>query len=186
MKKDKRAIQSEKAIIEASIHTLLVNPSAGMSQIAVAAGVGRATLYRHFESRDALIQKLAFVCVEELEDATESLQHLSGRAAIEAEIDLTMPLADRFHFLMSLWHIAADNEVMKRICQEELDELATVIDQAKEAGEIALELPTVWLVSFYDSTLRVAWSLIASGDVTPDEAAEYAKRSFFRGCAKVL
>jgi len=34
----------------------------------------------------------------------------------------------------------------------------------------------------YYSLLETAWSLIALGDVTIDEAVDYAKQSFFSGC----
>ena len=115
VKKDKRLIQSEQSIIEASIQTLLINPSASMSEIASAAGVGRATLYRHFESREALIEKLILLSVEELSVAAKQIQHLSGREAIEAYIDVKMPLADRFHFLTSLWDESAEREAVKQV-----------------------------------------------------------------------
>jgi AcrR family transcriptional regulator len=182
MKKDKRLIQSEQAIIEASIQTLLVNTSAGMSEIAEAAGVGRATLYRHFESREVLIEKLILVCVEELEAAKAPIQHLSGRAAIEARIEAVMPLADRFHFLTTLWATAADHEAIKQTDSQIINEIATLIDQAKEAGAINPGLPTTWIVAFYESTLMAAWSLIAVGDITIDDAIAYSQQSFFNGC----
>jgi AcrR family transcriptional regulator len=184
VKKDTRQVQSENAIIEASIRTLLVNPSAGMSEIATAAGVGRATLYRHVESRQALIEKLVLVCMEEMDAATAPLAHLTGGAALEARIDATMPLADRFHFLAELWTIAADSEAITQIDNKLDDELAVLVEQAKRAGQINTDLPTPWVVSFYASTLMAAWWLIASGDVEIDEALIYTKQSFFSGCAK--
>lgn len=181
-KKDKRLLQSEKAIIEASILTLLSNPSAGMSEIATAAEVGRATLYRHFESREVLIEKLILICVEELETASEPIQHLTGRAAIEAYIEVKMPLADRFHFLATLWTIVEDREAIQQIDKQLISEMASLVDEAKEAGEIKPDLPTKWIVSFYDSILMAAWWLIASGDLKIDEAVAYTKQSFFSGC----
>ena len=45
--------------MRAGIETLLADRSAGMSEIARNAGIGRATLYRHFETREALVKKLA-------------------------------------------------------------------------------------------------------------------------------
>ena len=182
MKKDKRQIQSEKAIIEASIQTLLDNPSAGMSEIAAAAGVGRATLYRHFDSREVLIEKLVLICVEELETASEPIQHLTGRAAIEAYIEVKMPLADRFHFLTMLWTSVEDREAIQQIDKQLISEMGALVDQAKAAGEIKPDLPTKWIVAFYDSILMAAWWLIASGDLTIDEAVVYTKQSFFSGC----
>ena len=182
MKKDKRFIQSERAIIEASIQTLLVNTSAGMSDIAEVAGVGRATLYRHFESREALIEKLAFICSEAIEAAIAPLQHLSGRAAIEAHIEATLPLINRFHFLTTLWAIVADSDAIQQLDNQLIDDMGTLIDQAKAAGDINPSLPTIWIASLYQSTLMAAGWLIASGDITIDEAIVYTKQSFFSGC----
>ncbi|MEM7538581.1 MAG: TetR/AcrR family transcriptional regulator [Chloroflexota bacterium] len=181
MKKDQRLIQSEKAIIEASIKTLLTNPSAGMSEIAQAAGVGRATLYRHFESRDALIQRLVVVCLEEIDIVTNPLYHLKGRAALEGIIDAIMPLANRFQFLMNLWHIAGDNEAVRQISERQFEEMYAVMEEAKAAGDIDADLPTVWVVAFFDQTITAAWSLVEAGEFNASEAAECAKRSFFRG-----
>ena len=186
MNKDKRFIRSEKAIIEASIQSLLLNPTAGMSDIAAAAGVGRRTLYRHFESREALIEKLILVSVEELRIAAEPIQHLTGRAAIEAYIEVKMPLADRFHFLATLWDESADREAVKQVDNKLISELAILIEQAKEEGEIAPNLPTTWIIWFYDSTLAAAWRLIASGDITIDESVTYTKQSFFNGCSNII
>lgn len=182
MKKDKRVIHSEKAITETSIQTLLLSPTAGMSEIAAASGVGRATLYRHFASREVLIEKLILICVEELETASEPIKQLTGRAAIEAYIEVKMPLADRFHFLTTLWSHVEDREAIQQIDKQLISEMGTLVDQAKEAGEIKPDLPTKWIVSFYDSILMAAWWLIASGDLTIDDAIAYTKQSFFSGC----
>ena len=186
MNQDKRFIRSEKAIIEASIQTLLLNPAAGMSDIAAAAGVGRRTLYRHFESREALIEKLILLSVEELRAASAPIQQLTGRAAIEAYIEVKMPLADRFHFLTTLWTGQEESEAVQQIDAQLIHELATFVEQAKAAGDINPNLPTKWIVAFYEGTLMAAWWLIASGDLTIDDAVTYVKHSFFSGCGNEL
>jgi len=181
-KKDRRIVQSEQAIIEAGISALLVNPSAGMSEIAQTAGVGRATLYRHFESREALIRKLVMVCSEETEIALEPYAHLRGKAALEAVIDVLVPMADRFRFLVSLWSLVEDDEEVKRINAEMLRDLHALIDQAKRAGDVHAQLPTAWLVTLLDSMLTAGWMFVETGTSTSREAAEYVKQSFFHGC----
>ena len=46
------------AIVEAAVVALGENRSASMSEIAIRAGIGRATLHRHFSTRDGLIALL--------------------------------------------------------------------------------------------------------------------------------
>jgi len=100
-----------------------------MSEIALAAGVGRATLYRHFESRELLVQALANKCLQETDELVVPLkeQGLTGKEAIEAYIDVLMPMANRFRFLMSLWNIAADDPTVIRIYQRQLRELRELV-----------------------------------------------------------
>lgn len=59
--------------MDAAIQLFLVNPSASMSDVALKAGIGRATLYRHFDTRQTLILALA---TESLQKTDEVLQPL--------------------------------------------------------------------------------------------------------------
>ena len=181
-KKDRRLIQSEEAIIKAGIETLLVNPSAGMTEIADAAGIGRATLYRHFETRELLIRALALRCYEEVDQALEPYSHLEGKAVIEKIIDILMPIADRFRFLGSLWAYVDQDEEVRRVERQTQKEMCVLFDHAKQIGEIDPSLPTSWLLLFFDSTLMAGWEMVEANDATPENAAKYVKRSFFSGC----
>ena len=184
-KKDKRVVQSEKAIVEAGISTLLLNPSAGMSEIARSAGVGRATLYRHFESREELIRYLAKLCHEEIDIALEPYEHLRGRAAIETIIDVVVPMADRFRFLVNLWSFVEEDEEIKSVESQVVEEMTALFDHAKELGDVNPELPTTWIVTFFDAALMASWMLVDTGQASSCEAAKLVKHSFFQGCGNV-
>ncbi len=181
-KKDRRLVQSEAAIIEAGIRTLLIDPSAGMSEIAEAAGIGRATLYRHFDSREALVRGLALKCYEEIETALEPHGHLVGRPGIERIIDVLMPIANRFRFLGSLWTYVEEDKEIARIESQMDEDMRLLFDHARSTGDIDKSFPTAWLVSFFDSTLMAGWDMVESGAMDPEEVAVYVKRSFFAGC----
>ena len=184
MKEHAKFAQSRSAIEEAGIEVLLRNPDASMSEIALVASVGRATLYRHYESREILVQSLARKCLEETDELLEPIkaQKLTGKQAIEASIDVLMPMANRFRFLMSLWTLAADDPVVNGIYKRQLDELKELVMQAQNDGDISSELSSVWVVSMFDAILNSAWHLIENGEITSSDAVGAIKRSFFRGC----
>ncbi|MDA4845552.1 TetR/AcrR family transcriptional regulator [Hoeflea poritis] len=183
-KHDRRFARSQQAIIEAGIATLLRNPSAGMSEIADAAGIGRATLYRHFDSREALVRKLALTCMEETQAALQPHEDLSGRAAVEAIIDVLMPMTDRFRFLVSLWSLVEGDAQVARIEARMRDEMLDMFQQGIAAGDFRADLPASWMAAFFDSTLMAGWTLVEAGSATSAEAAAFVKRSFLAGCGK--
>ncbi len=51
-------MNSRDAILAASQRRLNVDPRASMTDLATSAGVGRATLHRHFSTRDELLHEL--------------------------------------------------------------------------------------------------------------------------------
>ncbi|MEM1404075.1 MAG: TetR/AcrR family transcriptional regulator [Pseudomonadota bacterium] len=181
MKKDRRIVQSENAILEAGIQTLLDNPTAGMSEVAVNAGVGRTTLYRHFETKEALIRAIVLYCFDEIDEALKPIEALSGRAAIEATIELLIPVADRYRVLSRLWSVVSnDVAVLARIEQSTRD-VDWLMEQGVERGVLDGDLPASWLTQQFEMTLYGAWDLLDRQQITVEEAIRCAQQSFFRG-----
>ena len=184
-KADARYQKSRTAIVEASIQLLLSNPDASMSEIALAAGVGRATLYRHFETREELIKALTLLCLEETDEVLQPIKDkgLTGMDAIVASIEAIVPMAERFRFLMSLTSIGANDQAINRAYRRQLSELIAYVEQGKQVGDISESLPTKWVVASYDALLNAAWTLIQYEELTPEQATDAFIRSF---CASLL
>ncbi|MGH8826391.1 MAG: TetR/AcrR family transcriptional regulator, partial [Jiangellaceae bacterium] len=68
------------AILAAATRCLSENPDASMEQIARAAGVTRATLYAHIDSREALIEEVVGRAVEETAATVDRLDLDAGPA----------------------------------------------------------------------------------------------------------
>lgn len=181
-KKDKRLVQTEEAIIEAGTRTLLSDRSAGMSEIALAAGIGRATLYRHFKTRESLIKKLALSCYEEFDTAYAPYLHLEGKAAIQKVFEVAMPMSRRFNFLIRRWSFVEEDEDLRRVDAKSHAEMSYLFGQAKKSGDIDKRLPDTWLIAFFDSLLIAGCTLVDAGEISAEQAAKYAIRSFFEGC----
>lgn len=179
---DLRISKSRDAIMEAGIAVLLDNPNAGMSEIAKAADIGRATLYRHFASRELLVRALAKQCLEETDALMDPIKNLKGREIIEASIDLLITQADRYRFLMNLLQVTSKDRSVRNIYKRQLQELSAILEDAKKRGDIRRDLPTPWLVAQFDALLNSAWYMIQTGELSSEEAAELFKASFFEGC----
>jgi len=180
---DARAMRSRRALLDSGIELLLRNPAASLSQIASHAGVGRATLYRHFETRDQLIQTLAVESLE-ITDAVlapSKQQGLTGRPALESMLKCIMPLADHYHFLLTLWNIAEQDQEVMQIYNRQLEELAIIIEQGKAEGSISQTLSTGWIVATIDSLLYTGWWMMGNEGMSAEEAADSAITTLFKG-----
>lgn len=184
MNMDLRAQRSRLALLDAGIDLLLTNPNASLSDVASYAGVGRATLYRHFDSREALIQAIAQESLEKTDEVLQPLkkQKLPADQMLKESIRLIVPLARHYHFLLSLWNIAAEDELVMNIYSRQLKDLAKIIEQAKKQKTISKKLNTDWIVSMYDCVLYASWFMLGQGTMTEEQVIEHATISFFNGC----
>ncbi len=172
---------SRDAIIEAAFQTFSRRPSASLADVAANAGVGRATLHRHFQSREALMVELARVALDELDTAVDEAvkdaeTHTDGlRLALIAII----PLADRQWFLAHE-PVERDPSVAEAY-KAGLDELAEEIEAARGEGTFARDIPTRWIAESYENLIYAAWTMVRDGDATPAQAADLAWRTLTAG-----
>ena len=91
------------AIVDAAIDALARNPGASLSAIAERAGVGRATLHRHFSSRADLLTAITRQCMDEVDAVVDEAigDARSARDRLSRMLEALIPLGDRYHFLAS-------------------------------------------------------------------------------------
>jgi AcrR family transcriptional regulator len=89
------------AILETAAH-LLAERDASMGEIAVAAGVGRATLYRYYPTREVLFAAIAAQALEELSEriGDAALEQATVPEGIERLARVFLTVADRYVVLI--------------------------------------------------------------------------------------
>jgi len=173
---------SKEALLAAAATTLSKNPGASLSEIAAKAGVGRATLHRHFPSRDDLIRELALECLRQTDAATDDIpfEALSAAEGLRRVLEAVVPLGDRYHFLMQE-PAAAQGPEITETTERQLAEMAELVEAAKAEGSIAAEVPTAWVVAAIDALVYAAWSAVEDGSVARRDAAALAFRTLIDG-----
>ena len=151
-----------------------------MSEIAVQAGVGRATLHRHFRTREDLVSAIGIRCIEEMNVAVRSEQAVSKGAVdrLRSALRAVIPLGDRYSFLGS---IVSNDSMLLESYEAQLDWVETLVKDLKEQGEISKDVPSPWVVAQIDQLVWSAWNAMANGYLTTDEATELAMRSLLDG-----
>ena len=168
------------AIIDAAIDTLARDPGASLPEIAALAGVGRASLHRHFPSRGDLVTAITRQCMDEIDAATDAA--LGGartaRERLSRMLEAVVPLGDRYHFLAAE---AFDDASLRARHEADLEWLGRLVDELKAEGVMAPEAPRGWAVANIDAQVWLAWSQVAAGKLAAADAAGLAFRTLLRG-----
>ena len=185
---DLRVIKSRDALFDAGIRCLLQNPAVTLSEVAKRAGVGRATLYRHFKTREDLIRALAVASLDETQAACAHIteKKIKGKAALTEVLRSVIPLGERYHFLVSLWNYIEDDPKIARIYAGQLEKLTEMVEDAKDDGDIPRDIPTQWVTAQFDSHLQLAWMMLSNGEwvQTETEVIDLAIDTFFNGISQ--
>lgn len=169
------------AIVEAAFQLFARNSGATLGDVAAHAGVGRATLHRHFASREDLMRALAKTAFDELTVAVDTANQdaTSYSDALYRSLTAIIPLADRQLFLASD-PIVNDTEIASLYAQDR-QELTDLVLACTEEGLFDKTIPTAWLVESYEALVYAAWTMVRDGHTTPLQAADLAWRTLTSG-----
>jgi len=174
---------TDTAIIEAAFEVLSANPGASLSDIAERAGVGRATLHRHYRSRDTLIVVLMKQALAELDDAVD--QATAGASsytdALRLALGAIVPLAERQLFLANE-QVDRDPEIAAAF-RDGRQTLIATIEVARAEGTFAADIPASWIATAFDMLIYAAWTQVRDGEATHRQATDLAWRTLTRGLA---
>jgi TetR/AcrR family transcriptional repressor of mexCD-oprJ operon len=132
------------AILDAAAEVLAVQgEQASMSDVAAAAGVARATLYRYFPSREVLLDELARVGVREAADrlAGASLTKVSAGEALERAVRALVAVGDYFVLLQRTRGRAGPGEYERTVGAP----LREILEQGQSSGEFRGDVQAGWL-----------------------------------------
>jgi TetR/AcrR family transcriptional regulator, mexCD-oprJ operon repressor len=94
--------RTSQAILDAAAHVLAGESEASLDDVAQAADVGRATLFRHFPSREALLAALHEEAIEEIgrRFVDAGLDGVAPEQALERIVRAVLVVGDRYSVLM--------------------------------------------------------------------------------------
>jgi AcrR family transcriptional regulator len=151
------------AILEAAA-SVLARPGgeqASMNDVAVAAGLARATVYRYFPNRQALLDELARLAVREAGDRLRDarLDDVAVDEALARAVRALVAVGDRL-VILERERIRPDPDELERAV---VDPLRRLFERGGSAGEIRADVPasslSESLVGLVVSVLRSAPSL---------------------------
>jgi len=158
-------------IVAAATRVLAEDPDATMQDIAGAAGLGRATVYRHFPTREDLLGAIAVAALDELRRALSDgrLEETEPREALRRGVAAILEIGDRYRVLMD-GHGHVRPEVKAAAMAQTFAPLEAVLRRAQSEGTIRAGVPPAWARATLGALIRAAMQQTAEGTLPREDA----------------
>jgi TetR/AcrR family transcriptional regulator, mexCD-oprJ operon repressor len=164
------------AIIEAAIVCLARDPDVSMGEIAKVAGVGRVTLYAHFENRAVLLSEVVAVAMAQTDADLEELD-LGGdpREAMARLIEAIWRLTHRFGALVVAAEQALPPDRLRAAHVRPARRVRRLVQRGRREGTFRSDMPVDWMISVMHSVIHEASNAVHRGEITARAAQRLAR-----------
>lgn len=148
--------RNRRVLLDAAAGSLALDPDASLSEIAHLAGLTRATLYRHFGSRENLIAALredALACANEVITGAR-IDEGSAADALGRVVNGILALGGRFRPLL-MEGAARDPEFLRQR-EHAFAPVAAIVKRGQKSGEIRNDVSAQWVVIALTALLAAA------------------------------
>ena len=180
--KEQATERNRRRMIMAATEVLAREPGASMGRIAEGAGVGRATLHRHFPRREDLLREIALEAIQRTDAVVADVAPRASTADeyLRMTLEALVPLGGAFHFLARESGVMDDPGIAAAYGRQ-LEGTRELGEALKSEGTLAFDVPTAWFVATFDAVIYAMWSAVAEGEVAPKQAGALAYRTLTRG-----
>jgi TetR/AcrR family transcriptional regulator, mexCD-oprJ operon repressor len=171
--------RTRRAILDAAARVLGQRSDAGMADIAEEAGVGRATLYRHFPTRESLIRGVQEAGTDELVAAfaAADLDKLPVDRAIARATGVFLRTGAKYAAVIS-----RDDEHREHAAKNRaIAPIRKLIARGIRDGALRKDLAGEALFEMYSALIARAQLLTITGTATPEQAADAVVAVFLEG-----
>jgi TetR/AcrR family transcriptional regulator, mexCD-oprJ operon repressor len=175
----RRAIaeRNVQSIVDAAVRLLGHSPDAGMGEVAAAAGVGRATLYRHFPNREDLVGAIRTRARAETRAALRGahLDEDDPERALRRALRALLEIGDRYRVISTV------PEARQRGRSVVAAPLLELVERAQADGAVDPALDARSVVALARGLLLAAFEEVTEGRLSLDAAADLAARTLLDG-----
>lgn len=167
------AERSIAAILDGALVCFGRSPDASMTEIAAEAGVGRVTLYAHFDSREAVLRALLSRSLAEADAVMAEAEPDRGPAPEALDRLLHAPwLLERYRGLyaaavrhLGAGHVRVQHDVV-------FTRIQALIERGQKEGAFRSDMPITWLVSTVYALAHAAITEVDEGRMEIGQATD--------------
>ncbi|WP_222273035.1 TetR/AcrR family transcriptional regulator [Modestobacter marinus] len=150
----------EELLLMSAAEVLSTAPAASMEDIAAAAGISRATLFRRYPNRQVLVAAVARAAAEAYVTAIDAARLDDGPpdVALRRLIGALAPLGVRFGLLTSQPLDELVEQELLALVRDSDERLRALVRRGQEEGVFRVDLTAEWVV------IMVTWLLVGGAD----------------------
>jgi AcrR family transcriptional regulator len=168
------ARRNRTAIGQAAVDRLGRDPDTSVGDIALAAGVGRVTLYGHFPTRADLVEAACLHAIEYGETVLSELD-LSGdpEPALGRLVDAAWQLVARSRNLLAAAEKTLPPELSHQLHANPEKRVRALLTRGRKEGVFRTDLPVSWLVTVMHSVMHGAAEAVVDERLKAKDAGRY-------------
>lgn len=173
------------AILDAATTCLALDPDASMSSIAAAAGVGRVTLYGHFDNRANLIAQ-AVERAMQTSDAELEAVDLSGDPgeALARLLETSWHVTHRYGGLVIAAEQTLPAEQLRAAHQNPEQRVLRVLRRGRREGIFRTDMPLSWQVMTTQGLIHAASAAVHRGELSAQRAPALVRTTILAALAR--
>ena len=161
------------AILDAALECFAAGPDATVTEIAKAAGVGRVTVYGHFDSLESIVDAVLVRSLAEADATFATLDLESGTAAEAVNRLLHAPwIFGRYRGLLAAATAHLGPEKVRRLHDQVFARIEAVVARGRDSGEFLTDLPLPWMMASVYALAHAALAEADGGRITRQQAPE--------------
>ena len=151
---------SEDSLLSRAAEVLSAAPAASMEEMAAAAGISRATLFRRYPNRQLLVSAVARAAAQAYVAATDAARLEEGPPdeALRRLLAALAPLGVRFGLLTSQPLDDLVEKELLTLVRESDEQLRALVRRGQEEGVFRVDLSAEWVA------IMVTWLLVGGAD----------------------
>jgi TetR/AcrR family transcriptional repressor of mexCD-oprJ operon len=177
------AERNRELVLDHATRLLAQDPAVAMAEIAHAAGIGRATLYRHFPTREDLLTAIDERAFEETEAAFAASRLAEGTAtaALERLVAAVLDVGDRYRFLLAEEAVDVRAEYRRQRDERLAAPLFALVERGQAAGEFSAALTPRWMLTVLGAVIVAALREIMEGRLEREQAPGVVTATLLHG-----
>ncbi len=159
------------AILDAATECLARDPDTSLQEVAQAAGVGRVTLYGHFESRAGLVEAVVERAMRQTEEDLSAVDLTGDPAAAMARLmEVTWDLTHRFGALVVAAQQALPPERVHAMHAAPSVRVSALLRRGRRSGAFRSDVPVAWQLTTVQGLLHGASQAVHRGEIKAAQA----------------